>query len=298
MTIIWTVFYIFEILAPTVSIRWVIVCIEYLPLTFVGFAFMHFAYGYTRHKMMSRNCFFLTLLLPVFNYLSVLTNPMHHTFYSEFTLQGQVFGPITYLIMATTFTYLLMGAFFFLSREYTRTAVGDMQSTYFVIAIVIPVLIHLLDTFRVIQFNFSVTLIFIPFSVLLFIVSVLKYQFLDVLPVAINETIDGMLDGVLVVGKTGEVLDRNSSFFKRQFGSSQLDEVKTFGEFMEMIQDYVVEDRELPLIEDSLAEDAVDIWKGTFTMKTVYRQDMIVFFTVKPLYDYSKHKMATLITFF
>lgn len=85
LMIIWTVFYIFERLAPTVEIKWVIVCIEYFSLSYVGYAFMHFAYAYTRHKMMPKLYFYSSLILPTFNFLAICTNPLHHYFYKDFS---------------------------------------------------------------------------------------------------------------------------------------------------------------------------------------------------------------------
>ena len=158
LTIIWTVFYIFEILAPTVQARWIIVCIEYFPLCYVGFVFLHFAYAYTRHEMMSKTWFYITLILPTLNYIAVWTNPLHGYFYYGFRIDGEDFGPITYLIIVTTFSYLVIGAMLFLSKEHVKNTSRQKQSMYFVIAILIPVVVHAMHTAGFVNFGFSITL--------------------------------------------------------------------------------------------------------------------------------------------
>lgn len=298
LTIIWTVFYVFEILAPTVQARWIIVCIEYFPLCYVGFVFLHFAYAYTRHEMMSKTWFYITLILPTFNYIAVWTNPLHGYFYYDFRIDGEDFGPITYLIIATTFSYLILGVILFISKKHTKTASRQKQSMYFVIAILLPVMIHTIHTAGLVNFGFSITLIFVPFSVLLFIVSVLKYQFLDVLPIAINDTIDGMLDGMLVVHNNGKIIDSNKSFFKKNLGITTLRQILTIEEFYLKIKDVLVDPSELDELKNSLDEEFFDVIKGTFTIRSIRNTDVIIYFTSKPIIDRSKRKIATLITFF
>lgn len=298
LTIIWTVFYVFEILAPTVQARWIIVCIEYFPLCYVGFVFLHFAYSYTRHEMMSKKWFYITLILPTLNYIAVWTNPLHGYFYYGFRIDGEDFGPITYLIIVTTFSYLVIGAILFLSKKHVKTQSRQKQSLYFVIAIFIPVAVHAMHTAGFVNFGFSITLIFVPFSVLLFIVSVLKYQFLDVLPIAINDTIDGMLDGMLVVHNNGSIIDSNKGFFKKNLGISSLRDTSTIGEFYDKIKDVLVDANQLDDLKNSLDKDFLDVIKGTFTIRSIHKQEVIVYFTSKPIVDHSKNKIATLITFF
>lgn len=299
LIVIWTVFYIFERLAPTVDIRWFIVRIEYFSLSYVGYVFMHFSYAYTRHKMMSKPWFYASLVLPTFNYVAIWTNDRHHLFYRGFSIDGEIFGPITYLTMATTFSYLLIGAIFFLSKRHIINLIRQRQSMYFVIAIVLPALVHGLQTAGLFQVGFALTHIVIPFSSLLFIVSVLKYQFLDVLPIAINETIDGMSEGMLVVHESGDVIDCNTNFFKKAFGFRMMASPKTVGDFMDEINKYVTSIEQVQALKESIHVDHNNpIAKGTLNVMTVFKREIIVYYTAKPLYDYGKHKVATLLTFF
>lgn len=298
LTIIWTVFYIFEILAPTVEIRWIIVCIEYFPLCFVGFVFLHFAYTYTRHKVMSKKWFYITAILPTLNYIAVWTNPIHGYFYYGFRIDGEDFGPITYLIILTTFTYLIIGVVLFLSKKHTNTSSRQKQSLYFVIAILIPVAVHAFHTAGFVNFGFSITLIFVPFSVLLFIVSVLKYQFLDVLPIAINDTINSMLDGMIVVHNNGTIIESNELFFRKVLGIVAIEDISTIEEFYLKIKKILVYPNEIDRLEKSLERNFVDIVNGTFTIKSIYNKELMIYFTSKPIFDYSNQKTATLITFF
>lgn len=170
---------------------------------------------------------------------------------------------------------------------------------YFIIAMVIPVAVHGLHTAGLFRLGFSVTQIVIPFSSLLFIVSVLKYQFLDVLPIAINETIDSMSEGMLVVHDSGMILDSNTEFFKKTFGYKTIQNPKDIHEFFQEIEAYVVSENQISDLKSSLEVSHGDgIRKGTLNVISVYKKEIIIYYTAKPLYDYGKHKVATLLTFF
>lgn len=297
LILLWTVLYIFEILAPTVEIRWIIVVIEYFALSYVGFAFLHFSYAYNKHQLMSKKLFYMTLITPTLAYLSVLTNKWHHVFYRDFFLTGEVFGPIAYLIIINTSTYLMIGAYFFMKKDKTRSASRQKQSTYFVVAISIPVIVHALHSLNVFDVGFTATLVVMPFSILLFIVSVLKYQFLDILPIAINDTIESMMDGMLVVHPSGEILDSNTLFFKKKLGMNHIRKLKTLTLFYQEISKYLMDCSEFNQLYSCIDKKMLEIVKGTITIKGL-KQKAIIYYTAKPMFDYSDNKIATLITFF
>lgn len=297
-TIMWTILYIFELLAPTVGARWVIVCIEYIVLCYVGVLFLHFAYAYTKHEVLPTKWTIWTLVTASIGYLSVLTNGYHHWFYKEFSLDGEVFGPMAYYIIALTMLYLLSGAVIFATNKRQNKGSHQKQSMYFSIAIVVPVSVHFLQVIGLLNFGFAITLVFIPFSVLLFIVSILKYQFLDVLPIAINDTIDGMLDGMLVVDNSGMLIDYNEAFFKKMFGMVHIDRIKTYDAFLNEVVDAFLQEEEYEEAYHAMDVDHEEVRRGTITIEAMDKKKHIIYYTAKPIIDHSRYKMATLITFF
>lgn len=298
LIIIWTVFSIFEILSPNVQIRWIIVCIEYFPLSYVGFAFMQFAYAYTRHEMMDRFRFYLSLLFPTIGYVAALTNPLHYLFYTEFSFYGETFGPFCYLVLFVTIIYLLLGAICFLDKNYLKTISRKKQSMYFIIAMLVPVIAHILLVAKIVNFGFTITLLFIPFSVLLFIVSVFKYQFLDVLPIAINDTIESMYDGMVVLNRNGKIMDYNTSFFKRVFGINKLSSIESITDFYHNIKFTIHDGGNFYNEIASLNIEELKLIKGKIQISHGNQNDYTIEYIILPLLDRQKNKIAILITFY
>jgi len=296
-TILWTVLYIFELLAPTNSIHWVVICLEYIPLTLVGFFFMHFAYIYTKHHLMSKKMILLTLILPILSYVAVLTNPIHHLVYTEISLDKEVLGPVCFMIIFSTISYLGIGALQFVNKEYIKSISRRKQSMYFIIAMALPSVVHILNEFKVLNFGFRVTLIVIPFSVLLFIVAVLKYRFLDVLPMAIDDTIESMYDGMLVVNRDGKLIDYNNNFFYKVLGIKNMKKITSIEEFYKKTENnYKDKVKFQPIINSVYNEEILGI-KGKIEIKHQADQ-LTLLYTTQPLFGYKQNKVATLVTLF
>lgn len=296
-TILWTVLYMFELLAPNNSIHWFVICLEYIPLTLVGFFFMHFAFLYTKHTMMSKKMIYITLSLPLIGYITVITNPIHHLVYREIAKGKEVLGPLCFAIIFMTIGYLGIGAMQFLNKDYLKTISRRKQGMYFIIGMSLPSIVHILSELKIINFGFRVTLIVIPFSVLLFIVAVLKYQFLDVLPIAINDTIDSMYDGMLVFNCEGKIIDYNTNFFYKFFGIKNMKSIQSIDFFYKETEHLYIDKNEFLPIFNSIHEIEADGIKGKIELKHRFKK-ITLFYTSQPLYNYSNTKIATLMTLF
>lgn len=297
LTIIWTVFNILEILAPTVEIRWIIVQIEYIPINFIGVAFYLFSYAYSKDKLPNRNMLMLNMLVPSLLYISLLTNPLHHYFFKEFRIDGEINEFFCYMTMMVQFSYLLAGAVQFVLGMRNRNIIHKKQSIYFAIATAIPVVAHILLVTGILEFGFLITLVVVPFSMLLFTISVLKFQFLDASPTAIEHTIDSMMEGMLIVENSGEIIDMNIKFFKKILDIEVVFSFQNVDEFMGFLSLYEVEEDSLQKMKTYSKKDFNELCHEKFTIQVENKQ-VEVSYHVKPMYDNNNKKVATFLTFY
>ena len=62
------------------------------------------------------------------------------------------------------------------------------------------------------KMNIYVTPISFVFSVFFFTIAILKYNFLDLAPIALQRIVNQMSDSYLVINKYGEISDCNKAF--------------------------------------------------------------------------------------
>jgi signal transduction histidine kinase len=75
-------------------------------------------------------------------------------------------------------------------------------------------------------------------------------------------------------------------------------DILTIDAFYTKLNPLLINENELARLNNSMNSDFIDIIKGTFSIKSLQNDDIIVYYTSKPIYDYMKNKIATLLTFF
>ncbi len=294
LVIAWNILYIFELLAPTLRMRWMIITLEYIAICFLGVTLFHFAYRYTQNKHMNRKIFIATFIPPLIGYFSVLTNKYHHQFYQKIQFQRIEFGFFTYYILFVTGIYMFLGALLFLFKRDEKNPVYRTQSIYYSIAILMPLVFHILQIVGIIKFDFMISILFLPLSMFILTMLILKYQFLDIIPGAIRYVIDNTMDGMLVVNNNGNIIDYNTLFFEKKFDMYDSKTFQTIYNFVERLKIYSIETLTLTDLYKSVKSNHHQITKGTLEID----EQIVIYYTAKPLLDYKGNKVATLITFF
>lgn len=157
----------------------------------------------------------ILLAEPVVTLVLLWTDPLHHLFFGGFRLQSNNYiydgGPwfwinvvYSYLLLLISFS-LLVAAFVkrrgIIYRNQLAICIAGM-GFIFIVNILSMVGYHPIPGLDLTPVSFIITGIF-------FLVSLLYYRMLDLVPVAQNVLMDQMQDGVIVVDSAGRVLDIN-----------------------------------------------------------------------------------------
>lgn len=289
---LWTVFYIFEYLAPNFEIRWIIIRIEYFAICFIAPSFIAFAYVYTRQKLTTTRQMGYLMTPFILLYISVLTNDWHHLFYRVNTVNKTVFGPLCWILLFLTLCGFLIGNALFVFPPKNQPNKNRTRNTLFIISNLIPPAVHSLTVFNVVHAQFTYALLVMPISILLMIVSIMKYQFLDAIPYAINDVVETMEDGVLVLSEKSEIIDFNTKFF------TFIPDFRKGMRFEEMLFKLRknVDAQDLTHLENARNVQKNEVIEGEFTLR-FKNQERKIRYAAKAIMDFYPRKMATLITF-
>ena len=106
--IIWCRPQLFSGLPMTEGMKYLAYGISYIGISFIGPAWLEFAFLYSRRKLGHGAELFLFGISAV-NYSVLLTNEYHHLFYASFEVAQVVYGPVFYIHMAYTYICVLAG---------------------------------------------------------------------------------------------------------------------------------------------------------------------------------------------
>ncbi|WP_242833491.1 histidine kinase N-terminal 7TM domain-containing protein [Desulfosporosinus youngiae] len=156
----------------------------------------------------------LLFVVPVISIGVLLTNQSHHLFYTVFSLipSKQNFG--IYFTIHTIYSYLCIGIglAYLVIFSIKNYGVFSKQSSLIGIGIMIALIMDAISTFKI--FDWSTALENIAFAVTIsfFVIATVKFDFLNVIPIALQTVVDLISDSYVVIDEDLEIIDYNQAF--------------------------------------------------------------------------------------
>jgi len=160
--------------------------------------------------------YLLTLVIPIISLLTLWTNDSHHLFYEYYSVD---LGQAKYGIFSdlhTYYSYLMLGLgiFYLLKATAKSSGILSKQSLLIFLGILVPIVINVLGTFEILPMTIYITPITFAFAILMFTISIFKFQFLGVAPIALQLVVNRISDSYVVLGIYNNIIDFNDTFVK------------------------------------------------------------------------------------
>lgn len=156
------------------------------------------------------------LLVPLLSIILVFTNQYHHLFYKY-----MIYADLTktsalgsYFIIHTVYSYLCitvgMGYLAYFSTK--NAGFFSRQSIFILLGIIITFGYNILLTVQIINGYFHTNVIASFFTLMLFYMAIIKYDFLNIVPIALQKVVDHISDSFLIIDKDNYIIDYNKTF--------------------------------------------------------------------------------------
>lgn len=156
----------------------------------------------------------LLFVVPAISITVLLTNQSHHLFYTTFSLipSMQDFG--VYFTVHTIYSYLCIGIglAYLMVFSIKNYGVFSKQSTLIFIGIMISLVIDAFSTFKIFDWSTAIENIAFAVTISFFILATVKFNFLNVIPIALQTVIDLIADSYVLINEDFEVIDYNKAF--------------------------------------------------------------------------------------
>ncbi len=216
---LYTLFYLFETISIPLNVKEVFYTLKYLGITMMPIGFLWFTLEYTGRKSnFFRRWLHFTGVVSGIIWLSVATNPLHSGFYRDAHLEiHQSFivmafqpGTIFYIYMIYAIG-MALACLAFLVDYFFRTSFYRRQQVLILLTgAVLPLLtgVSLLLSSTPWR-NIHLTSLAFAVSVPILSLGVFRYRLLDVVPEVRTLILEGMDDSVIVINRTGRIVDLN-----------------------------------------------------------------------------------------
>lgn len=165
-------------------------------------------------KIEFKKRYLLLFAIPIISLVSLWTNDYHHLFYAHYSVnfQENVYGPIANIHNIYSYTLLFIGIIYLLKFSIKNSGFFSKQSILIVLGISVPVVINILGTFKIIPMSIYITPITFTVTIVLCAISIFKFQFLGVAPIALQKIVDRISDSYIVIDESNGITDFNKTF--------------------------------------------------------------------------------------
>ena len=211
----------FLILQLTLSIPLNIEPIYFEYLVYIGACFLPvtvFFVGliYYKTEIKFKPVYLLTLVVPIISLIALWTNDIHHLFYDYYSVDLGLakYGPFSDLHTYYSYIMLGLGMFYLLRTTAKGSRILSRQSLLILFGISVPIVVNILGTFQIINMSVYMTPITFFIAIVLCAISIFKYQFLGVAPIALQIVVNQISDSYVVLGVYNNIVDFNETFVK------------------------------------------------------------------------------------
>ena len=188
--------------------------IVYIGACFVPVAVFFIGFIFANTKIRFKKKYLLLFVVPIISLLVLWTNDWHHLFYKQYSvnISNTEYGP--YMTIHNIYSYVLLafGSITLIKFSIKNSGFFSKQSILIVAGIGVPTIINILGTFKIIPMSIYTTPITFTITIILLVVSIFKFKFLGVAPIALQKVVDRISDSYIVLDEENKITDFNKTF--------------------------------------------------------------------------------------
>ncbi len=242
----------------------------YIPVVFLPIALFYVAISFAKDNNVDfKKKYGYLFIVPLITIFIVWTNSIHHLFYKSYSVHtgDTVFGNYFYVHSIYTYGLFAVSIFIMLKNSIKNSGMFSMQSLLIALGALVPVAVNF-SGMTIFDMNIYVTPISFFCTVILHSIAILKYDFLNVSPIALKRIVNQMSDLYIVLNKDGQISDCNEpfervfgikkekiigkAFLELDFASKIIIKNKKIGNFLEKVQS----DKKVYTVDASLKDQS------------------------------------------
>ncbi|MBI5351562.1 MAG: GAF domain-containing protein [Chloroflexi bacterium] len=216
---IWSFFYIFELIAPTLSGKILAGKLEYIGITSTPVLWFVFALHYTgRADWLTRIKSLVLLAFPLLTFGLTLTNEYHHWIYTGTGLDPEGYPTLVilghgfwfWINVAVSYSLVVAGVWLYLIAYFQAKHLFRQQMKVMVLGSLAPLVVNAARLFTPIHLHgFDLTPFTFAFSGVLLAIGLFQFRLLNLVPVAAPLVMNNLRDAVIVLDNSKRVVSMN-----------------------------------------------------------------------------------------
>lgn len=240
---IWSSGHILFLFSTNLTTKFISTCIQYTAIVSIGSAWLLFCLIYTFNDILKKRKLIYLMLLPfVVIYVLILTNNIHHKFYTHYSMTNVVYGPVFWIHLLLSYIYVITGTVLLIRYSIKNAGYARKRTFILIFAAAIPVLanfIYMLSASTEINITpkgYDLTPVSFSISLLLFSIAMFKYRFLNIVPIAFKKIVSNLNESIVVVDSLNKIDNFNNSFSTTFSTTEKINIYDDIGKFTEYLK--------------------------------------------------------------
>ena len=212
--IIWNVAVILNLTSDSIRLHILFEQLYFLGQITVPVFVLFLGLIYAHNRIQFNKTYSLIFIVPLISLGMLFTNQYHHLFYTTFSLIPTVQDFGIYFTLHSIVSYIYIGVGIIHLGIFTLKNSGfySKQSLLVFLGILIAVVFDSFSTMKIFDWPTYWENVVFTFSIACLILSVIKYDFLSLIPIALKTVVDSLTDSYVVINGNYEIIDYNKRF--------------------------------------------------------------------------------------
>jgi len=186
----------------------------YIGTCFLPVALFFTAIIFKNTKIKFNKKYILLFIIPILTLLILYTNEFHNLFYKTYSsnMNEMVFGSYFYIHTVYTYALLLVSIVILFNVSLKNSGVFSKQTLLIILGTMVPIVVNLLGTFKIFKMSVCITPISFSIAMIFYTFAILKFNFLNVAPIALRKIVDRISDSYVVLDDNNNITDFNKTF--------------------------------------------------------------------------------------
>lgn len=186
----------------------------YIGTCFLPVALFFTAIIFKNTKIKFDKRYLLLFIIPILTLIILYTNEYHNLFYQTYSsnMNEMVFGSYFYVHTIYTYALIFVSIAIMFNVSLKNSGIFSQQTLLIIAGTIVPILINILGTFKIFEMNVCMTPISFSIAVIFFTLAILKFNFLNIAPIALRKIVDRISDSYVVLDESNNVTDFNKTF--------------------------------------------------------------------------------------
>lgn len=265
------------------------VCFLPVSLTFLGLIFAYTKIDFNwKYKLL--------FIFPIIDYGIIITNKYHHLFFVKYSSINTLteYGKFYFTHTIISYIYIFIGIAYLLYYSIKNAGFFSKQSLLIIIGICIPFVCNIFENFHVIILPIFINPVAFSFGIICFAFAIFKFDFLNIVPIALQRVVDLISDSYVVLNENLEIIDYNKTLIET---FESIVKIKRKDNFISILKENDLFSEDVEAF-DALIKKSLKNKKSVSAEKHVVYNDFDKHFTIEITPIFSKESLIGIIILF